>query len=101
MKRWYARCGLWFPTAGALLVLARECVLTTSRWQNLLPLANLPLTALLHWLAPGVISPLSDGVGLTRWQVLGRHLPYYLLFVLSYLRYGLLLDWFLRRRKRR
>ena len=97
MKRWCARCGFWFPAIGVLLVLARECALPSSRWQNLLPLANLPLTALLHWLAPGVLSPLSDGVSLTRWQTL----PYYLLFVLSYLVYGLLLDWLLRRKKRR
>ena len=77
MKRWCARCGLWFPAIGVLLVLARECALPSSRWQNLLPLANLPLTALARWL------------------------PYYLLFVLSYLGYGLLLDWLLRRKKRR
>ena len=101
MKRWCARCGFWFPAIGVLLVLARECALPSSRWQNLLPLANLPLTALLHCLAPGVLSPLSDGVSLTRWQTLARWLPYYLLFVLSYLGYGLLLDWLLRRKKRR
>ena len=101
MKRWCARCGFWFPAIGVLLVLARECALPSSRWQNLLPLANLPLTALLHWLAPGVLSPLSDGVSLTRWETLARLLPYYLLFVLSYLGYGLLLDWLLRRKKRR
>lgn len=101
MKRWCARCGFWFPAIGVLLVLARECALPSSRWQNLLPLANLPLTALLHWLAPGALSPLSDGVSLTRWETLARWLPYYLLFVLSYLGYGLLLDWLLRRKKRR
>ena len=101
MKRWCARCGFWFPAIGVLLVLARECALPSSRWQNLLPLANLPLTALLHWLAPGVLSPLSDGVSLTRWETLARWLPYYLLFVLSYLGYGLLLDWLLRPKKRR
>ena len=101
MKRWCARCGFWFPAIGVLLVLARECALPSYRWQNLLPLANLPLTALLHWLAPGVLSPLSDGVSLTRWETLARWLPYYLLFVLSYLGYGPLLDWLLRRKKRR
>ncbi|MZL69397.1 MULTISPECIES: hypothetical protein [Eubacteriales] len=101
MKRWHARCGLWFPAIGILPVLARECALSSSRRQNLLPLANLPLTALLHWLAPGVLSPLSSGVSLTRWQALARWLPHYLLFVLSYLGYGLLLDRLLRRKKRR
>lgn len=75
--------------------------MSSSRRQNLLPLANLPLTALLHWLAPGVLSPLSSGVSLTRWQALARWLPHYLLFVLSYLGYGLLLDRLLRRKKRR
>ena len=101
MTRWHARCGLWFPAIGILPVLARECALSASRRQNLLPLANLPLPALLHWLAPGVLSPLSRGVSLTRWQALARWLPHYLLFVLSYLGYGLLLDRLLRRKKRR
>jgi len=83
-----------------LLVLGRELIYTTSRGQNVLPFANLPLFAVLHIFCPGIIYPIPAGRPFTNAQAIWMHLPYYLLFVLTYVGYGLLIDLIIRKLKK-
>ena len=92
MKKLFRSFGFWFGIVAILLVLGRETVFTSSAWQNLLPMTNLPLYAVLQWTNAGIISPLRVGRVYTPAEVLMAWMPYYMLFVLTYIAYGLVID---------
>ena len=89
MKSAVKRFAFWLGIAAVLLVLGREFIYTSSQWQNVLILANMPLSLVLHAFFSGVLSPIPAG-GTGDYSL--AYLPYYILFVLTYVGYGLLID---------
>ena len=84
----------WMGIAAVLLVLGREFVFSTSQWQNVLSFANLPLFAVLHTFFPDVLQPIPPGaVG----SYALAYLPYYALYVLTYIGYGFIADFIIRK----
>ncbi len=92
--RVFKKCAFWMGVLAVLLVLGRVLVYTTSQWQNVLPLANLPLHVVLHTLFPDVLHPIPGGVA---GSDTFAYLPYYTLFVLSYIGYGSIIDVIIRK----
>lgn len=90
----------WMGAAAALLISLRETVLNTSQWQNLLSLTNFPLAALLHIAFPAMMEVGIPGGSYTRWDMFLWYLPFYALYFVSYIGYGLLLDLVIRRVRR-
>ena len=83
-----------------LLILGREFVYTSARWQEVLHYANLPLYAVLNTFFLSILYPLSTGPLLTHAQVIIRFLPYYALFFLTYIGYGIIVDFVIRKAKK-
>ena len=89
MNRITRSFAFWLGIAAVLLVLGREFIYISSQWQNVLILANLPLSLVLHALFSDILSPIPAG-GTGDYSL--AYLPYYILFVLTYVGYGLLID---------
>ena len=88
------KCAFWMGVLAVLLVLGRVLIYTTSQWQNVLPLANLPLHVVLHNVFPGVLHPIpAGGTG----SHMFAYLPYHALFVLTYIGYGSIVDVIIRK----
>lgn len=92
MIRLWKKAMFWMGIVAVLLIVCREFIFPTSRWQNVLAFANLPLFALLHTFFPDILSPLPAGSSYTMWEAFLRYLPYYLLYIGSYVFYGFLID---------
>jgi len=100
MKNFYKNVTFWMGIAAVLLVLGRVFIYTSSRWENVLPLTNFPLHAFLHSFFQDILSPVPAGPSFTQTQIIIMYLPYYALFVLTYIGYGLLTDVIIRKVKK-
>ncbi|MDR1705543.1 MAG: hypothetical protein LBS19_12765 [Clostridiales bacterium] len=97
MKRLIKSFAFWMGFLAVLFVLGRAFIYTTSQAQNVLTFANFPLAAVLHTFFPDVLNPIPDG-GAGSYTF--AYLPYYVLFVLTYIGYGLTADYIIRKLKR-
>jgi hypothetical protein len=80
-----------------LLVLGRAFIYTSSQWQNVLTFANLPLFIVLHTFFLDILHPIPDG-GTGSYTF--AYLPYYVLFALTYIGYGFIIDLIIRKLKK-
>jgi hypothetical protein len=99
MKKIIKSATFWFGLIAFLLVLGRIFIYSSSQGQNVLKIANLPLLSVLQTFFPDIINPGAAGAVSQNYFVLS--LPYYFLFVITYIGYGLLIDLIIHKIKNR